>query len=311
MIRFNLFNEKSTFEERLSKGTITNEEISFIKESGEIYTNEHYWGGGGIIDSETSTTSKNAVQNKVITAALNNKVDKVTGKQLSEEDFTTMLKEKLDSLKNYDDSELTSKINTIEETMETLFNGDTSSAIESFNEIIAFLEGIEDSESLDNIIASIETQLANKAEKTEVPAVVDILKAVYPVGAIYISTVSTGPATLFGFGTWERIKDRFLLGAGSNYSAGSTGGSATHKLTAKELPQMGGTISTHGVYSGTPIAAVSGVFSASHKCSGKYMSGSASGHDSVDTIVYSNGGEDVAHNNMPPYLTVYMWKRTA
>lgn len=47
MIRFNLFNEKSTFEERLSEGTITNEEISFIKESGEIYTNEHYWGGGG------------------------------------------------------------------------------------------------------------------------------------------------------------------------------------------------------------------------------------------------------------------------
>ena len=91
--------------------------------------------GGGIIDSETSTTSKNAVQNKVITAALNNKGEKVTGKQLREEDVTTMLKDELDSLKNYDDSELTSKINTIEETMETLFNGDTSSAIESFNEI--------------------------------------------------------------------------------------------------------------------------------------------------------------------------------
>ena len=69
---------------------------------------------------------------------------------------------------------------------------------------------------------------------------------------------------------------------------------------------MRGTISTHGVYSGTPIAAVSGVFSASHKCSGKYMNGTASGHDSIDTIVYSNGGEDAAHNNMPPYLTVYM-----
>lgn len=309
MIRFNLFNEKSTFEQKLLDGAITNEDVSFIKDSNEIYTNGHYW-GAGTIDSETSTTSENAVQNKVITSALNNKVDKVSGKQLSEEDFTTMLKEKLDSLKNYDDSELTAKVNTIEETIETLFNGDASSAIESFNEIVAFLEGIEDSESLDNIIASIETQLADKAEKTDIPTVTDILKSVYPVGAIYISTVSTGPATLFGFGTWERIKDKFLLSAGSTYSAGSTGGEAKHTLTAKELPQMGGTISTHGVYSGTPIAAVSGVFSATHKCSGKYMTGSSSGHDSIDTIVYSNGGENVAHNNMPPYLTVYMWKRT-
>lgn len=311
MIRFNLFNKKDTFEENLSSGTIINEDISFIKESCEIYTNGHYWRAGGTIDSETSDTSQNALQNKVITSALNTKVDKISGKQLSEEDFTTILKEKLDSLKNYDDSELTSKVNAIEETIETLFNEDASSAIESFNEIIAFLEGIEDSESLDNIITSIETQLADKAEKTDIPTVTDILKSVYPVGAIYISTVSTGPATLFGFGTWERIKDKFLLSAGSTYSAGSTGGEATHKLTAKELPKMGGTISTHGVYAGTPIAAVSGVFSASHKCSGKYMSGSASGHDSIDTIVYSNGGEDAAHNNMPPYLTVYMWKRTA
>jgi hypothetical protein len=202
MIRFNLFNKKSTFEEKLLDGIIANEDVSFIKNSNEIYTNGHYWGGeASIIDSEMSTTSENAVQNKVVTSALNNKVDKASGKQLSEEDFTTILKEKLDSLKNYDDSELTAKVNTIEETIETLFNGDVSSAIESFNEIIAFLEGIEDSENLDSIIASIETQLADKAEKTDIPTVTDILKSVYPVGAIYISTVSTSPTTLFGFGT--------------------------------------------------------------------------------------------------------------
>lgn len=136
-----------------------------------------------------------------------------------------------------------------------------------------------------------------------------IFDSIYPIGSIYISTNNVNPAQLFNVGEWQQIKDRFLLAAGSTYSAGSTGGEAKHKLTAKELPQMGGTISTHGVYAGTPIAAVSGVFSASHKCTGKYMSGSASGHDSIDTIVYSNGGEDVAHNNMPPYLAVYVWKR--
>ena len=137
-----------------------------------------------------------------------------------------------------------------------------------------------------------------------------ILDLIYPVGAIYISTNNTNPETIWG-GEWQQIKDRFLLAAGSTYSAGSTGGETKHKLTAKELPQMSGTISTHGVYSGTPIAAVSGVFSATHKCSGKYMNGTASGHDSIDTIAYSNGGEDVAHNNMPPYLVVYVWKRVS
>lgn len=292
MIRFNLFNKKSTFEEKLLDDAITNEDISFIKDSGEIYTNGYYW---GVADSEVSTTSKNAIQNKVITAALNDKVDKVSGKQLSEEDFTTMLKEKLDSLKNYDDSELTAKVNTIEETIETLFNGDASSAIESFNEIVAFLEGIEDSESLDNIIASIETQLADKAEKTDIPTVTDILKSVYPVGAIYISTVSTGPATLFGFGTWERIKDKFLLSAGSTYSAGSTGGEAEHTLSIEEMP------------------------SHVHKISSTLMWADKTGDVQPGTKTYYQRsgkqttqpeGGNQPHNNMPPYLAVYMWKRT-
>lgn len=49
--------------------------------------------------------------------------------------------------------------------------------------------------------------------------------AIYPIGAIYMSTDPTSPAELFG-GTWQRIEGRFLLGAGSGYSAGSTGGSA-------------------------------------------------------------------------------------
>ena len=59
--------------------------------------------------------------------------------------------------------------------------------------------------------------------------------ATYPVGAIYISTISTSPASLFG-GTWEQLKDRFLLGAGDTYAAGATGGEAAHALTVNEMP---------------------------------------------------------------------------
>lgn len=63
------------------------------------------------------------------------------------------------------------------------------------------------------------------------PAVLQVLQAVYPVGSIYCSYGSTSPATLFGFGSWAKIEGRFLLGANSTYSLGSTGGSATVTLT--------------------------------------------------------------------------------
>ena len=57
----------------------------------------------------------------------------------------------------------------------------------------------------------------------------------YPVGSIYLSVNNTNPSELFG-GTWERIKDKFLLASGDTYSNGSTGGSATHTLTTNEMP---------------------------------------------------------------------------
>ena len=63
-----------------------------------------------------------------------------------------------------------------------------------------------------------------------------VIDMVYPVGAIYMSVNSTNPGNLFG-GTWERIKDRFLLAAGDTYAAGSTGGEAKHALSVDELPE--------------------------------------------------------------------------
>jgi hypothetical protein len=120
-------------------------------------------GGSNItVDSSLSSSSTNPVQNKVINTALGNKVDKVSGKQLSTEDFTTALKTKLEGLNAFDPSEINSAINGLQSQLNTLVNGNASSAIESFNEIIAFLNGITDTESLDGIIASIEQQLTLK-----------------------------------------------------------------------------------------------------------------------------------------------------
>ena len=62
-----------------------------------------------------------------------------------------------------------------------------------------------------------------------------IVDSIYPVGSIYMSVNATSPATLFG-GTWTQLKDRFLLGAGSTYGNGTTGGEASHKLSVNEMP---------------------------------------------------------------------------
>lgn len=81
--------------------------------------------------------------------------------QVSTEDFTTALKAKLESLNNYDDTEITQAIETLTRRFEALLGQNASEAIENFNEIMAFLDGIKDSESLDSIIASIEQQIAS------------------------------------------------------------------------------------------------------------------------------------------------------
>lgn len=119
------------------------------------------------VDDELSEESENAIQNKAVTIALNDKVSKETGKGLSSEDFTAELKEKLDSLSNYDDSAIVAAVNRLRSDLDTLVSGDTTKAIDSYNDVIAFLAGIEDSESLDGIIAAIEKQIAAKQDRID------------------------------------------------------------------------------------------------------------------------------------------------
>lgn len=133
------------------------------------------------------------------------------------------------------------------------------------------------------------------------------LSNVYPVGSIYMSTNSTNPGTLFGFGTWDQVKDTFLLAAGDVYAGGSSGGEATHKLTAGELPKLSGSASFRSnVNPGT--FSPNGVFSESTSSSAAALGTNSNGAERVLNI---NFGNDEAHNNMPPYLAVYMWIRTA
>ena len=121
---------------------------------------------------------------------------------------------------------------------------------------------------------------------------INIFQYIYPVGAVYISTTLVDPATLFG-GTWQRIEDRFLLAASEVYEAGSVGGEASHLLTIDEMPSH-----RHG----TPAIGNTG--------SSGWTSTSRWSTDSGGEVIQTNyvgGGQP--HNNMPPYLSVYMWQR--
>ena len=172
---------------------------------------------------------------------------------------------------------------------------------------------------------------------------------IYPVGSIYMSVNNTSPATLFG-GTWEQLKDTFLLAAGTSYSAGSTGGAATVTLTAAQsgVPSHAHTYTrptvassgavTNGITSsGAHTHTITTYYSkdtASGNAKNRPQNGGGSTDTQISKIVSASGAHthnlpnhthtltgggvanntaanaSEAHNNMPPYLTVYMWKRT-
>lgn len=123
-----------------------------------------------------------------------------------------------------------------------------------------------------------------------------LLDLLHPVGSIFQSTDPTSPADLFG-GTWEQIKDCFLLAAGDSHEAGSTGGEETHVLTVEEMANH-----THGHnYTGQSNAVGTGAI--------KIVSPNGTENAYTGKATSNCGGQ--AHNNMPPYLAVYTWRRTA
>ena len=129
---------------------------------------------------------------------------------------------------------------------------------------------------------------------------------IYPVGSTYFSlTDSRNPSVILGFGTWAKIEGRFLLGASSSYAADSTGGEATHTLTENEMPKHYHDSLRHISPTNKKFGCNSGSLSDTswHM---SYSSGAAR-----DYIVTGYTGGSQAHNNMPPYLAGYLWRRTA
>lgn len=147
-------------------------------------------------------------------------------------------------------------------------------------------------QALDYVISKIRTYINRPQNDNE------WIQIVYPVGAIYMSVSDVNPALLFGFGVWEQIKDVFLLTAGDLYAAGSVGGEETHTLDISEIPGHDHTYKRHA-FDRNDDGSVTGesVYGVNNK--------------SIDAVIGSTSmtGGGQPHNNMPPYLTVYAWKR--
>lgn len=126
-----------------------------------------------------------------------------------------------------------------------------------------------------------------------------LLDTYYPVGRIYFSTVNVSPASFMG-GSWARIQDKFLLCAGTSYAAGTTGGEANVTLTVNQMPSH----RHQAVGYNEAIPEGSGNFLALGRRT------SDSPNVELQNAIETAGGNQ-SHNNMPPYLAVYAWRRAA
>ena len=186
--------------------------------------------------------------------------------------------------------------------------------------------------------------------------VTDLINTIYPIGSIYMSVSSTSPQLLFG-GTWEQIKDTFLLASGDTYANGSTGGEATHTLTENEMPSHTHIQDSHNhtqnshnhtqnshnhsasadrkflalgkddnwaytsarkmqyssgsYYYPYSTKNTSGLTEPENTASKTATNQATTATNQATTATNQNTGGGQAHNNMPPYLAVNIWKRTA
>ena len=169
-------------------------------------------------------------------------------------------------------------------------------------------------------ISSLETLVGTKANQSSLDTTnqnvsnLDLNKAnknlnniELPLGFIYISANSTSPASIFG-GTWEQIKDKFLLSAGDIYSNGATGGTESHSHTLENgfAKFVSGSRTAYSVQKGFPAE-----FAWDANLANEGWSSAIPGSWGVGSNGVELGGTTDIENNMPPYLVVNIWKKIA
>jgi len=169
-------------------------------------------------------------------------------------------------------------------------------------------QAAESAKTLATTASSNATTALNKINELES----EMADKLYPVGSIYMSVNATNPAELFG-GTWERLKDRFLLAAGDTYPAGDSGGSASHSHTLSNngaacIGNFGNTTAFLTGYKYHWKDYSTNMWAWTHNDNYQFNSSTTGYNDG--SFVQLTGSTD-SDNSMPPYLAVYMWKRVA
>lgn len=195
-------------------------------------------------------------------------------------------------------------------------------------------------EAIAKVIDSLSTTTNDRTNAPSIRAVrdeiSDIWATIYPIGSIYMSTDNTNPSVLFG-GAWTQIKDAFLLACGDTYENGERGGTATNYLDSSQMPRH-----SHEYYRATAVGehtlTVDEIPPHSHiygaarlnitgdklasgndtnlytdlSTTGEVGGGAAHSHPlEVQEAYTTDVGTGAAVDNMPPYLAVNVWVRTA
>ena len=191
------------------------------------------------------------------------------------------------AVKDYD--EIGASIGTSEDT--ALLREELAKKIAELEKIV-----IDNKNELDNKIENNKTSILNLTNKENSN---NVFLKTYPVGSIYISTSSTNPSIIYG-GTWERYgQGKTLVGLNESESEFSTvnkiGGEKTHTLTISEMPRH-----NHILYMNSGTDDLSRGF---------WLVQDAVPVSTSITNITEYEGWSQPHNNLQPYITVYMWKR--
>lgn len=255
------------------------------------------------VDSALSSTSTNPVQNKVVNTAISN-LNTLVG----------------------DTAVSTQITNAIDEITPASIGAATSSHTHSASNVTAGTLGGSVVANASAVSTLTTKQVRNTTISTTDPTSSDggngdiwitygsaQSDCPFPVGGIYISVASTNPSSLWSGTTWEQFATgRTLVGINTSdpdfNTAGQTGGKKTHTLTPDEIPAHGhGMAHTHS-YTGPNTGSWKvGTGKAHTWCTS--AGGKTSGGASKTTT--DNAGGGLEHNNLQPYIVVYMWKRVS
>lgn len=248
--------------------------------------------GGGIVVTQASGQSTTDVMSqKAVTDAINSAQTPIV--QTTGQSTTNVM-----SQKAVTDALAGAAQNTIVQT-----TGTGTTVVMSQKAVTDVMDTVIPKASIvNNIGTSTTTVMSQKAVTDAILTAQTIFNMIYPVGSIYMSVSSTNPGSFFG-GTWVQWGNgRVPLGMGSNGTTNyttvqATGGSETVTLTTAQIP------------------------SHSHRIMNYYPGGGSSGYSYCPdvgggSVGYYNMGTEAtgsgqAHNNLQPYITCYMWKRTA